>query len=261
MRHKSILLTSIFVVCSLLGFSQRKKITDVLNLPEDTKIFAYGVTTNTNSGLLGGFVLRHSKNIDSKEGNTINRYVALEAVNVKHPKEYGLVTGVGSQVVFGKKNYLLSLRPEYGRERYFFRKNNDEGIGLSGILAGGPSVGLQKPYYIRYSKIGSTEAPVTVPFDANIHQINQITGSANIWKGFFKGTKVIPGLHLKAAINLDLTTFGDNVTGIEMGVTSEYFFKEPEIMANELSKNNQFFSAVYLTLYLGNKKTKQQQPK
>jgi hypothetical protein len=32
-------------------------------------------------------------------------------------------------------------------------------------------------------------------------------------------------------------------------------------MANELSKNNQFFSAVYLTLYLGNKKTKQQQPK
>ena len=82
---------------------------------EDYKMFAYGVTTNTNSGLLGGFVVRHSKAVGTFKGSPMHRYIALEAVNIKNPKEKSEPTSIANRFIFGKVNYLFSLRPEYGR--------------------------------------------------------------------------------------------------------------------------------------------------
>lgn len=238
-----------------MGIAQRKD-TQKKEAVEDSKIFAYGATTNTNSSLLGGFVLRHSNAINVREGKTIHRYVALEVINVKHPKENTISNNFGNRVIFGKTNYLLSFRPEYGREWYLFSKSGDEGVGLSGILAAGPSIGLQKPYYIKYAR-PNLEQPVTVPYDPAIHtDLTRIVGSGNIWQGLFQNAKIIPGIHLKTALNLDMNTFGDNITGLEFGFVTEYFFKSPEIISETFVKNKSFYTSGFLTIYFGNKRIK-----
>jgi hypothetical protein len=246
---------SIFLVLTVIStYAQRK--TSPKKTSEDYKMFAYGVTTNTNSGLLGGFVVRHSKAVGVMNGYPMHRYVAIEAVNLKHPKEKSESSNIANRFIFGKRNYFFSLRPEYGRELIFFKKNGEDGIGISIIAAGGPSFGLQKPYYIKYDKTGRG-SPEVVQYDPNIHKdINKIQGSAGIWQEFFKGMTVNPGLHLKIAANIDMNTFGNSLTGFEIGITSEVFSKTPEIMSNVLTQNKNFYTSGYLTVYFGNRKQK-----
>ena len=70
----------------------------------------------------------------------------------------------------------------------------------------------------------------------------------------FSGLKFNPGLHAKVATNIDISTFNNNVTGVELGTLFEVFAKEPEILAPKFSHNPQTFATLYLTLYFGNKK-------
>lgn len=247
---KKITIIALFCFFSVISFAQRKAET-VKPDPEKAKYFSYGLSTNTHSSLIGGLVFRHSTTVQLTEKRKINRYMALELINLKHNKELNL--NFLNRVVVGKKNYLFAIRPEYGREWFFFNQVGDEGIGMSGILAVGPSFGLLKPYYIRYN-MDNGESPSIVAYDPNTHtDYSKIVGSASIWQGFLTNAKLIPGVHLKTAANFDLNTFGDKVTGIELGFLTEYYFKTPEIMANQITKNSPFFATAYLTLYLGNK--------
>lgn len=249
---KKLHLLLIFNLLFIAAFSQRSTDKEKVDI-EKAKYFSYGLTTNTSSKLLGGLVLRHSTTVSTEENKKINRYIALELVNIKHSKE-DIGQSILSRVVIGKKNYLFALRPEYGRERYFFKQKEDDGLGMSGIIALGPTIGIQKPYYIKYLSSMRGESPEVVAYDPNIHtDISSIVGSASIWQGFLTNAKVIPGVHLKTAANFDLNTFGDNLTGVELGFLTEYYFKSPEIIANQFAKNPSLYATAYLTLYLGNK--------
>ncbi len=225
---------------------------------EDYKMFAYGLTTNTNSGLLGGLVVRHSKAIGRYKDYPMHQYIAFEAVNIKHPKERVEPSTIANRYIRGKRNYFFSLRPEYGREIVYFKQNGDDGIGISVIVAGGPSIGLQKPYYIKYDVNGRGSIDI-VQYDPNIHDKdpNRIQGAAGIWQDLFVGMKLNPGFHAKLAANIDMNTFNNSMTGVEIGVTAELFSKTPEIMSNQLTTNSRFYTAGYLTIYFGNKKQKQ----
>jgi hypothetical protein len=222
---------------------------------EKTNYFGYGVTTNTHSGLLGGLVFRMSTPVSNGKTNLpIHRYIAVELVNIKHQKEHASPTPIGAKFIFGKTNYLFSVRPEYGREWYLFKKTGESSIGLTGILAAGPSLGIQKPYYIKYGG-RNREQPILVQYNPDVHtDIGSITGAASIWQGFFNNAKVIPGFHVKAATSIDMSTFGDNITGIELGTTLEVFTRSPEIMSSKIISNPSSFATAYLTLYFGNKR-------
>jgi hypothetical protein len=221
---------------------------------EDTKTLAYGITTNNHSGILGGFVVRSSTPLSSKNGKAVHTYLAIEAVNLKNLRERSILSAYGSRFVFGKSNHFFSIRPQYGREFYIFNKDTENSVGFSAILAAGPSLGLEKPYYIKYAP-SRNESPQTVPFNPDIHtNIGFITGSGSILQGMFKGIRVIPGAHVKAAANLDMSTFNNNVTGFEVGTVIEFFSSKPEILSSKFSDNPQAFATVYLTLYFGNKK-------
>lgn len=220
-----------------------------------SKFFGYGVTTNTRSGLIGGVVVRSSTPVKSSRSLPVNRYIAIEAVNIKHPKEYqNALSQAFNKITYGKTNYLFSVRPEYGREWYFFRKESDDSMGLSLIFAGGPSIGVVKPYYIKY--ITDTDQTIVTVFDPDVHFANNILGGTSVWQNLLTNVSVVPGIHVKGALNFDLNTFGDNVTGIELGTTFEVFSKAPQIMSPKLTSNPQAFASAYLTLYLGNKKMK-----
>lgn len=249
MRVKLLLSVAILFALSTEIYAQRRSVKNE-DAEETYKSFtSVGITTNTNSGILGGAVFRQSSAIGSKMfGKNAYRYLALELVNVKHPKELSTQDFVtGARLVYGKQNYLFVLRPEYGREIALFSRQDDEGISISGILAAGPSLGFEKPYMVQYQ--GSDGRVTTQPFDPN--RAGDIIGAGSFFQGFGK-SKVVPGLHIKTAMSFELSAFRDNVTGVEVGFIAEAFSRKITIMAD--AQNKAFFTSGYLTLYFGSKK-------
>jgi hypothetical protein len=254
---RKLITNTVLLMClsSVVSFGQRRTEPEKKSSLDDSKYFGYGVTTNTHSGIFGGLVFRSSTPISEKDNLPVHRYMALELVNVKHPKEFQRANIAGKYIP-GKTNYLFVVRPEYGREWYFFKKNGDSSVGLSGILAVGPSLGIEKPYYIKYGRT-NVESQVVTQYNPDIHtDLSQITGSASIWQGFLNNAGFNPGFHIKAATSIDMSTFGDQITGFELGTTVEFFVKEPEIIASKISSNPRAFVSAYLTLYFGSKKLK-----
>lgn len=223
-------------------------------------VTTFGLTTNTNSGVVGGFVFRQSKLLSGTLfGMPQSRYLSIEIVNVKHPKEIqSSINSVGSRYIEGKENFLFVLRPQYGREVKLFQRSSDEGIVVNGILAGGPSLGIIKPYYL---EVSSGNVSRTVPASqVNASPTNEVvTGSG----GFFQGldqSKLTVGLHVKAALSFELSTFRTNTTGIEVGFLAEAFPNKIVIIPNEgptgsrEDGNRSVFTSAYLTLFFGSKK-------
>ncbi len=249
MRVKLLLSVLILFALSTEIYAQRRSVKNE-DAEETYKSFtSVGITTNTNSGILGGAVFRQSSALGSKMfGKNAYRYLALELVNVKHPKELSTQDFVtGARLVYGKQNYLFVLRPEYGREIALFSRQDDEGISISGIVAAGPSLGFEKPYMVQYQ--GSDGRVTTEPFDPN--KAGDIIGAGSFFQGFGK-SKVVPGLHVKTAMSFELSAFRDNVTGVEIGFIAEAFSRKITIMAD--AQNKAFFTSGYLTLYFGSKK-------
>lgn len=228
-------------------------------------VTTFGITTNTNAGLLGGFVFRQSKRLDSELfGKTQHSYISVELVNVKHPREYAAGSNsFGGSFLLGKENYLFVLRPQYGREISLFRRNTDEGISVNAIFAAGPSLGIVKPYYVEVSSGNTTRQ---VPYSQAIASPTAggrsefVVGSG----GFFQGigqSKLTVGLNAKAALSFELSAFRNNTTGLEIGFLSEMFPNKIVIVPNTNTAvgdrtvgNRSFFTSAYVTLFFGTKK-------
>ncbi len=239
----------LIAVLSTNTYAQRRAKTED-NEERYKKFTSIGITTNTNSGILGGAVLRQSSALSSTfMGKNQYRYLALEIVNVKHPKELSVQDfSTGARLVYGKQNYLFVLRPEYGRELTLFNRHEDEGISISGIVAAGPSLGLEKPYMIQYQDGRRT---VTAAYDPVKHASTGIVGAGGFFQGFGL-TKIVPGVHIKTALSFELSAFRENVTGLEIGFIAEAFTRKIDIMA--YADNRSVYTSGYITLYFGNKK-------
>ena len=251
------------VVSSLLPLAQVSYAQSADSEDENYRtITTFGVTTNTNSGIIGGFSFRQSKLLSGTLlGMPQYRYLSVELVNVRHPKEIqSSISSFGSRFIDGKENYLFVLRPQYGREVKLFQRNADEGISVSGILAGGPSLGIIKPYYLEVS-FGSTTRQVPA---SQVNGFTTPTGESVTGKGnFFQGlgeSKLTAGLNLKAALSFELSAFRTNTTGVEIGFLTEIFPNRviiiPDTTAggDRADGNRNFFTSGYITLFFGNKK-------
>jgi hypothetical protein len=236
-----------------MGWSQKKAPQKNLENEEEeySSITTYGVTTNTNSGLLGGFMFRHSTLLSKPLfGKSQYRYLGLEVVNVRHPKELSQSSNTGARFTPGKQNYLFVVRPQYGREVVLSNRSEDEGISINGILAVGASLGILKPYYIQYQVrpgVVRTEA-----YDPVKHtDAGNILGSGSLLQGFGSAS-IVPGVNAKMAFSFELSAFRNSITGVEVGFLAEMFAKTPVIIPS--ADNQNLFSAGYVTLFFGNKK-------
>lgn len=228
-------------------------------------ITTFGVTANTNSGIIGGVSFRQSKLLSGTLlGMPQYRYLSVELVNVKHPKEVASsISSFGSRFIDGKENYLFVVRPQYGREVKLFQRNADEGLAISGILAGGPSLGIIKPYYLEVSSSNGNNTR-QVPASQVNGSTTPVTGETVVGKGsFFQGlgeSKLTVGLNIKAALSFELSAFRTNTTGVEIGFLTEVFPNRILIIPNttpgsdRTSGNRSFFTSGYITLFFGNKK-------
>ncbi|GAA4462797.1 hypothetical protein GCM10023189_39950 [Nibrella saemangeumensis] len=236
----------------LLVFGSTKAQTADSDEDNYTSVTTYGVTTNTNSGILGGFAFRQAKLLPGTMfGKKQFRYISVEVVNVKHPKEIQQQTSIsGSRYIYGKQNFLFVVRPQYGRELTLFRRNADEGVAINAILAAGPSLGIIKPYYVQVSYGNQTRNIPYRPALANSPTEN-IIGSGGFFQGFGKSELTV-GVNVKAAVSFELSAFRNNTTGIEIGVLAEAFPKQIVIIPNTTNRN--FFTSGYATLFFGTKK-------
>ncbi|GAB3976399.1 hypothetical protein GCM10028806_35850 [Spirosoma terrae] len=227
-------------------------------------ITTYGITSNTNSGVLGGLSFRQAKLLSGDFfGLPQYRYLSFEIVNVKHPKEIQTASNfASSRFIYGKENYLFALRGQYGREIRLFDRSADEGIAVSGIFAAGPTLGIIKPYYVKISE-GSGNQTRSVPFSSLNQGAGGLQGAPIGSGGFFQGlgeSKLTVGLNVKAALSFELSTFRNNTTGIEVGFLTEIFPNKIIIIPNpgptgsREDGNRSFFTSGYVTLFFGSKK-------
>jgi hypothetical protein len=218
--------------------------------------YLVAVNLNTNAGLIGGLMFRHARHIKNNQYRTFS----IEAVNVKHPKEQKASNAItGNSFLYHKSNYLIPVRLQFGRKIILFHQAAEEGVEVSAIFAGGPTLGFVKPYYIQYDYTDYTLTSSTVPVDIKDEQYNsnrnsvdsRILGSA----GFFKGlmhTKILPGINLKTGLGFELGKSGSNISGIEVGGLLELFPKKVIIIPE--AEHKSIFSSVYINLYFGGRK-------
>ncbi len=245
---------ALMVLLQVATAQQRKPAARASTDPDDdddyTSVTTYGVTTNTNSGILGGFVLRHAKLLPNELfGKRQYRYLAIEVVNVRHPKETSESRNTGARFTPNKQNYLFVIRPQYGREFVLSSRTADEGIAINGIVAVGPSIGIVKPYFVQFqSRPGQSS---TQPYTPGGIPSGSILGAGGIFQGLDQAT-IVPGINLKMAVSFELSAFRSNSTGLEIGFLAEAFSKKVAIMA--LADNYSFFTSGYITLFFGSKK-------
>jgi len=212
-----------------------------------TEEFTYGVNFNTNGGMIGGLNFKWAKAKGLKQFQSFG----IELVNVKHSKEYRLPSQeTGNSFIGYKTHYLFSFRPFYGREITLLRKASEEGVFVNLILAGGPSLGIRKPYYVLYRDLPQQDSPYSsIPYtkDANLNQIN---GVGSFSDGLNEMSFTL-GIHGKLGVSFEFGQIKSSIAGLEIGVMAEKFTKTQAILA--FAPNKSFFSSAYILLYFGKK--------
>ena len=206
--------------------------------------FTWGINKNTNSGLFGGFSLKFSKAL----GENTYRTLAFDILNVRHPKEDRRVAPqTGTSFIFGKQNFLYTIRGQYGLERILFRKAPQQGVQINGHAGIGPSIGILAPYFVINANTGETEE-----FNPRVHTAPQsIAGSGRLFQGLGR-SKIIPGLNAKASVIFEFGTFRRSVAGIELGFAAEIFTRKVLIVATQGS--DVIFPTAFFTLFWGSRR-------
>ncbi|RAI89952.1 hypothetical protein [Algoriphagus yeomjeoni] len=239
MNKLKFILPLLLLTFSIDSFAQRE---DIGNYEYD-KEYMFGLNKNTNGGLIGGIVFKVGTRLDDTQFS----FWAVELSNVKNPKEIRYNTVLGNSYIFGKSNYLYSIRPQYGREIILFKKAPNQGVQVSALAAVGPTFGLIAPYYIEYA-LNRVET-VREQYDPEIHQSRfNILGTGRLFEGIGQSEFAI-GANLKAALSFEFGVFRSNATGLELGYMLEGFTKEIPLIPT--TENRQLFQSVYFTFFYG----------
>lgn len=206
--------------------------------------FLFGVTKATNGGLVSGVFFRYS----AKKSDRIFQTFGLEIANVRHPQERRVQSPTffsSSTFYEGKEKYLISTRLMYGYDLLLFKKAEQKGVQINGVLTGGPTFGLISPYLLR------SEGGGLVTYS------QYLNGSAIIGPaGYFSGIdqmEVAMGAHVRASLLFEFGTFKSKITGFEVGFLAEIFSREIELVPLG-TKNYNFFPAAFVSILFGSRK-------
>lgn len=209
---------------------------------EYTREFTWGLNKNTNSGLLGGFSFKIAR---KTKANTF-RTIGFDLLNVKHPKELNISQSVtGGSFIFGKQNFLYTIRGHYGLEKVLFQKASQQGVQISVGAAAGPSIGVEAPYYVISG--GTSEV-----YDPTRHTSPvAIQGSGRLFQGLGE-SKIVPGLNAKSSVFFEFGTFRKSILGLELGFAAEAFSRKIIIVPTHA--NRAIFTSAFFTLFWGSRK-------
>ncbi len=198
------------------------------------------------------------------------RYWHFELGELKHPKQFRHSFDYPSQwgnrtsksFFFGKQNNLYALRAGVGIKRYYSEKAKRKGVAVGVTYEGGPTLGLQKPYYLDFLTPQNGGEDITIVSQKytgdNIDEflnVERIYGASGFRKGLSEIIPV-PGVHGKIAVHFDWGAFDEFVKAFEAGIMVDVFLKEIPILVDDtlFPENRPYFVNLYLTLQLGKRR-------
>jgi hypothetical protein len=211
--------------------------------------FTWGINKNSAGGLIGGFTFKKARRLNERIFETYG----LEIMNVKNPQEVRIQSqATGNFFIYGKTNYLYAFRFQYGRDVVLFTKAPQQGVEIKAVFAVGPSIGIVAPYYIE--RQGDSQfKTVNEQYDPNNrnHEVDKIYGTGFLFQGLGE-SKIQLGGNAKFGINFELGIVKSQVTGFEVGILVDAYFKEIVLMPT--APNKAVFPTVYFTLFYGSRK-------
>lgn len=214
-----------------------------------------GINLHTNSGFIGGLAGKYSKKASENTLNTIS----VEIVGVKDNQEVKVETlTTGNSFILGKQNYFYVIRPSLSKDLIVFAPARDEGVQINTSFGGGFSLGVLKPYHIKYDYSPNMDM-VDVRdegYNPAIHNNEfRILGHGSYLNGW-GNSKIAPGFHLKTSATFYLGNSARRVTGVEAGLITEAFFRVRNgsfqtysINLVPFTKNKWLFTALYLNIF------------
>ncbi len=182
-----------------------------------------------------------------------NTFLLQFELNEKKHKKETKVSGDFNGFQFnsfipGKLNNFFQFKAGVGNQRIIGGKGNKNGVAVAVIYAGGITLGLLKPYFLDVEDNGQRFRS-TYPkiYDSSYREM----GASGITTGWSE-LKVKPGAHAKAAMRFDYGRFNETVTGLEVGITAEYYGSKIGQVA--FNKEKSLFFNAYLSLLLGRRR-------
>lgn len=156
--------------------------------------------------------------------------------------------------IYGKRYSLFSLQAAIGQKFLLAEKSNRNGVMIHYYYAGGVTLGLLKPYYLRVcgDDLCNFHEEVTYEegVDNKFSSYDYIIGAAGFGKGW--KLKFRPGLHLKTGLQFDWSSQDNMIKAIDVGVSINGYFSKVPIMISE--ENKFMFIGAYVGFSLGKKK-------
>ena len=209
--------------------------------------FTWGINKNTYGGLIGGFVFKKARKLNDRVLETFG----MELMNVKHPQEVRQSSQTGNFFIFGKSNYLYAVRFQYGRDLILFKKAPQQGVEIKAVTAIGPSLGVVAPYYVELAADGN-RVTIREQYDPKKHNdAAQIYGPGRLFEGLGE-SKLTLGANFKAALNFELGTTKNQVTGFEAGFLLDAYTNKIVIVPT--ARNYSVFPTLFFTLFYGGRK-------
>lgn len=208
--------------------------------------FTWGINKNTYGGLIGGFMFKKARKINERVLETFG----LEIMNVKHPQEVKENSqSTGNYFIYGKSNYLYALRFQYGRDLILFKKAPQQGVEIKAVGAIGPSFGIVAPYFIERAADGGF-VTIREQYNPSI-EASEIYGPGRLFEGLGQ-SKLKLGVNLKAALNFELGTSKNQVTGFEAGFLLDTY--SSKVVLVPTAKNYSVYPILFFTLFYGGRK-------
>jgi hypothetical protein len=232
----------IFSILPIYAFAQKNSTQEKFSYEKEV---AYGINFNTNGGLIGGFSVHYAKMIKPRVLATYS----LEGVNIKHVKEQRIPSIIGEIFTPGKQNYLVLLRPHYGREWILFKRADEQGIQVNFLCSGGLSLGLVAPYIIEYQYKNQLYT-VREQYDPAKHEdFTRMLRSTGFFGESLSKANAVVGGSFKIATAFEINTFRNNLTRFEAGVTADFMSKRVVIMPLAPHNNQNYLSAFFSICY------------
>ena len=233
---------------------KKKKISDLIRQDEEgvlvySKQSIFGLQLRTN-----GYGVFYERGKMKTQRNTM--LYSLEFNEIKHPKEDKLPNGTGgfsfgNPYVYGKVNNFYSLQLGFGSQRILGQKGNKNGVAVSLVYKGGLAMGLLRPYYIEVEDNGSSVIIKHSPQTDSLFKFGFILGGGGLGKGWGE-MKMKPGGFAKTSLRFDFGRFNEVVSGVEVGVSAEFYSAKIPIMLYQ--KEKQFFYQGHIAIMFGHRR-------
>ena len=180
----------------------------------------------------------------------------LDITEIKHPKEEKQNGGgniFGNPYIYGKINNFYQVSLGFGQQYILGQKGNKNGVAVSAVYSGGLVLGLLRPYYVEVNDPNGGDN-LLIKYsqkDSALFLGPGIVGGGGLGKGWGE-LKIKPGGFVKTALRFDYGRFNEVVSGIEIGLSGEFYSSKIPILFNQ--KENQFFLQAYIAVLFGRRK-------